>query len=169
VSWWNDPRVQTGLNTVPRNWTMKDAQKHVAKFNNMDKFHLGIFHKTNDLLIGFITVFVQKKDKVGKLNIVIGNKQYWGKRVPEELKTVVFPFVFDTLKMDKMRVDVDGKNRSSIMMCKRLGYELEGVLKQETLHIDGDRSDLYLFGLLKQDWVNLNSQAIETTSTAESD
>jgi RimJ/RimL family protein N-acetyltransferase len=54
-------------------------------------------------------------------------------------------------------------------MCKRLGYELEGVLKQETLHIDGDRSDLYLFGLLKQDWVNLNSQAIETTSTAESD
>lgn len=78
ISWWNDPDIQAGSNSVARHWGRTHAVRHVRQLNNRNKFHLGIFNK-NGFLIGFFAVFFNFKSQIATCNIVVGNKQYWSK------------------------------------------------------------------------------------------
>jgi RimJ/RimL family protein N-acetyltransferase len=152
ISWWNDPQIQDGLNMPVRNWTRPQAVKHVSRFNNIDRFHLGIYRKGSGELVGFVAVFHNSQLATATINIVIGNKKFWGSRVPKELREIVFPFIFKRLKVAKLKLEVVGHNRSSLSMCKSLGLVEEGVLRQEKPHYQGGRVDVYVFRMLAEEW-----------------
>ena len=156
ITWWNDPRVQEGLNMPQRNWQRAHAVNHVQRFNNVDSFHLGVFRKESRELVGFVAIFNNSKLATALMNIVIGNKRYWGRRVPIELSQIVFPFTFQFLGAAKIKSEVVGQNRASLEMCKRLGFQEEGVLRQEKPSFQGGRVDIHLFGLLAEEWYAAN-------------
>lgn len=152
LSWWNDTRVQDTLNSPARGWSMADARKHVNKFNNVSAFHLGLFRKNPSELAGFVALFMNRQSDVATMNIVIGNKKYWGSKVPFEASRVIFPFAFEELKANKLKAEVNGNNRSSLRMVRDLGFVEEGVLRQDVKKFSGERLDKYIFGLLAADW-----------------
>ena len=57
ISWWNDKEIQEGLGARPRNWGQIEAERHINKFDNQRRYHLGIFPKGEDVPIGFFTIF----------------------------------------------------------------------------------------------------------------
>lgn len=152
LSWWNDARVQETLNSPARGWTIADARKHVSKFNNISSFHLGLFRKNPSELAGFVALFINRQSDVATMNIVIGNKKYWGSKVPLEVSRVIFPFAFEELNANKLKAEVNSNNRSSLRMVRDLGFVEEGILRQDVKKFSGERLDKYIFGLLATDW-----------------
>ncbi len=152
IGWWNDPEVQSGLNFPARGWGKQEAVRHISQFNNKTSFHLGIFCKKTDRMIGFFAMFVQPINKVAKTNIVIGEKDYWGKRVVQEVRGRMLTFLFETLEMEKVKGEIMGRNYASIFNSKELGFTCEGILRSEVPCFSGGRTDVFVFGLLRDEW-----------------
>lgn len=76
--------------------------------------------------------------------------------MPDETGPAVFDFIFSQSEIVKIKTETIASNRSSIACQKRMGMQVEGVLRQEKKGINGGREDLYLFGLLKTDWQQRN-------------
>jgi RimJ/RimL family protein N-acetyltransferase len=152
--WWNDPKIQAGLNCKPRGWTQDRAVEHVKTFNNRSRFHLGIFRKGDLNLVGFYSIFLNPNNNIATVNTVIGDKNYWGAKVIEEIRPLIQKIIFTQGKVIKIKMEIAGHNRSSIAMCKRGGYTLEGVLRDEKKHYQGGRTDLHIFSLLKDEWLD---------------
>ncbi|HXV73351.1 MAG TPA: GNAT family protein, partial [Sphingomonadales bacterium] len=47
---------------------------------------------------------------------------------------------------------VIGRNLSSMAVYHGLGFTPEGVLRKHAPGLEGGRTDVYLFGLLKREW-----------------
>jgi len=164
ISWWNDPEVQAGLNSRARGWGKPEAVRHIAKFNNKTSFHLGIFCEQTGRMIGFFAIFIHPKNKVARTNIVIGEKDYWGKRVMEEVGRRMLSFLFETLGVAKVKAEVMGRNNASIFMSKVLGATCEGVLRKEIPHFSGGRTDIFVYGLLRDEWRAAQKAAVDSDS-----
>lgn len=153
VSWWNDPEVQAGLNFLPRHWDRQRAMQHIAQFDNRTGFHLGIFCKDTGRLIGFFAAFPNPNTKVAKTNVVIGEKDYWGKGVVQEIRPPMLTFLFAGMGMEKVKGEIQGRNYPSIFNYKKQGFTCEGILRKELVHYSGEgRTDVFIFGLLREEW-----------------
>ena len=153
TSWWNDAEIQKGFDFPPRNWDMKKATNHVRQFNNRDKFHLGIYVKSSDELIGFYTLFVEPAIGIAVPNICIGNKNYWGNHTATEVGEPFLDFIFKVLGANKIEGHLRGANLASIAILKHFGFAKEGQLRQRVAGIRGERADLHIYGLLKEEWL----------------
>lgn len=159
VSWWNDTEIQHDLNLPPRNWGRDQAQKHIARFDNRTAFHLGIFPKGEQLPVGFFTINANQHTRVAVTNVVIGNKSFWGKKVPLEVRGRLLPFIFNRLEMLKVKGTIHGRNLPSIFNYEAMGFRCEGILRSELPGIDGGRADIYIYGLLRDEWLARVSDA----------
>jgi len=153
ISWWNDAEIQRGFNMPARNWSRAEAQKHISNFNNKNSFHLGIFQQSTGKMIGFFAMFVDYQQRVAKSNICIGDKSLWGKNIGLEVRRAMLNFMFGPLGMEKVEGEVQGRNLPSFYNYKVLGFKLEGVLREHMPGFEGGRVDIYLFGILKEDWI----------------
>ncbi len=154
VSWWNDALIQAQLGSRPRGWTLEHARRHVERFDNKWSFHLGIYTRDEERLIGFTTILANPRTGVSVTNRVLGDKSYWRKGVSKELSAWTIPFVFEQLGMQKIKAEVRGPNASSIALCEYLGFEREGLLRRELPGgKPGERLDVHVFGFLREDWM----------------
>jgi [ribosomal protein S5]-alanine N-acetyltransferase len=158
ISWWNDVELQKGFNSPPRNWGQQHVTKHLQQFNNKTKFHLGIYCKETSQLIGFFAMFVNYQQKVAKTNVLVGNREYWGKNVVLEVRTIMLGFLFNELAMEKVEGEILGRNLSSIFNYQAQGFKSEGVRRSQILDPEGNRTDIYHFGLLKSEWQKLKEE-----------
>ena len=160
VSWWNDAEVQAGLNSRPRRWDKQRAMQHIAQFNNETSFHLGIFFKDTGRMIGFFAAFPNPNTRVAKTNIVIGEKDCWGKHVVQEVRPPLLAFLFEVMGMEKVKGEIRGRNYPSIFNYKAQGFTCEGILRKELVHYSGEgRTDVFIFGLLREEWEAQRSAA----------
>ena len=151
ISWWNDKEIQEGLGARPRNWGQIEAERHINKFDNQRRYHLGIFPKGEDVPIGFFTIFLER-GKIAQTVVVIGNKDYWGAGVPFEIRTRALEFLFNTIKVEKVYGKINGRNYASIYNYKALGFVAEGVQRKQVPGPEGKRLDVLFFGLLREEW-----------------
>ena len=151
ISWWNDEEIQAGLGMPVRGWGRPQAERHVSNFDNRGRFHLGIYVKSDDSLIGFFAMFIERH-KVARTNIVIGDKSYWGHGVPLEVRARGLEILFGLFKMDKVYGKLHVRNYPSIFNYKALHFTCEAILRQHEIGPDGERRDMLMFGLLRDEW-----------------
>jgi RimJ/RimL family protein N-acetyltransferase len=89
--------------------------------------------------------------QVGWVNISIGDRSYWGKGYGYEAMQLVLEFAFQELNLHRVQLTVFSYNTRAIALYEKLGFQREGVYR-EFLHRDGDRHDMYLYGLLRPEW-----------------
>lgn len=155
ISWWNDNEIQEGLGAVARGWTRENALQNLATFDNINKFHLGVYQKTNGRLVGFFSFFMDPIHKVSMANFVLGEKALWGTGVLIEIKIHLMDFMFNTLGAEKLETKIFGRNLPSIFNSKAMGFVPEGILIKHQRQQGGGRRDVYLFGMLKEEWLAL--------------
>lgn len=151
-SWWNDAEIMAGLNRKPRNWSIDDCIRHVLSFNNRNNFHLGIHRKRDGEMIGFITLMATLKNRTAKSNIVI-DKEHWGEGVVKEVRQRVMQFAFNRLNTLKYKGMVVGRNYPSIYNYMAMGFTCEGVFREETDGVDGERADVFHFAMFRDEWI----------------
>ena len=83
--------------------------------------------------------------------------QYQGSALNTHLKFLMLEYAFETLNFDKVEFRIDERNMKSRKAVEKLGAKLEGVLRKDTLMLDGFKRNTCCYGILKEEWKTIKS------------
>ena len=75
----------------------------------------------------------------------------WGHGYATEAARALLGWAFDTLDLNRVQAEADTRNRPSARVLEKLGFVLEGTLREDCV-VDGDVSDSWVYGLLRREW-----------------
>jgi len=97
-----------------------------------------------------------KDNKVATMFIGIGDKSLRGKGYGKEALDLLLEYGFKVLNFHRIQLNVLQFNHTAISMYEKAGFIKEGTFREFVLR-DGERFDLYLYGLLKHEWESKNN------------
>lgn len=159
VGWLNDPEVNQFLEV------RFDAQSRDTAFEFVDSFWQkiecylwAIFPNDSPEAIG--TVTLQKIDRNNggaEFGIMVGDKDHWGKGASSEAIRLVVEFAFNTLGLRRLSAGTYSKNHGMNFTLKKMGFVIEGKIRQAFLVKSGDYVDGYRWGMLATEWSELKT------------
>ena len=128
----------------------------------------GYYHKTT---IPFLIYDKQKKAYAGSTRFGLmdwHNKvlhigwtwighEFQGTGLNKAVKDLMLDYAFDILVFEKVEFRIDERNLKSRKAVEKLGAKLEGILRSNTLMLDGFRRSTSCYGILKTEWEARNS------------
>lgn len=152
ASWFDDHAVLSGLNMKAGVVTRKTLPAFIAKFDNYNRHIIGTYAKQDMRMIGFHQVNVVRAHKLAQISFVMGNRDFRGKPLPDELTAVLVNEFFQHRDVEKFVARVAARNFAALWIMKQSIFEFEAVLKQDLLLTTGKRSDVVQFRCLKDQW-----------------
>lgn len=120
-----------------------------------------IFHAPDNAFIG-----TAKLDGISEYTrsawdgIMIGDRRYHGRGLAPQVYRVLLAYAFATLDLRRISGGCNERNTPMIRTFGRLGYIMEGRLRQADC-IDGEYSDHLYFGIMRQEFLAANSVVLE--------
>lgn len=106
-------------------------------------------HKQSQKVIGYI-LFNEIDPSVYEMGWIF-NWSYWRQGYAYEACKAVIDFAFRELNAHKVFAEaIDGVK--SVGLMQKLGMKLEGAQRSQAKDNDGNPEDLYLYGLLAENW-----------------
>ena len=84
--------------------------------------------------------------------------EFQGSGLNMHMKFLMLQYAFETLKFDKVEFRVDERNIKSRKAVEKIGAKLEGVLRKDTLMLDGFKRSTCCYGMLKEEWDGIKSE-----------
>ena len=109
---------------------------------------------TDDATVGVIGTAMLFNFEVASGLAEIGyllGREHWGKGYAAEAMTAFIDFSFATLNLRRLEATVNVRNVASNKLLHRLGFTIEGVLRERWLAA-GELQDINLHALLKREW-----------------
>ena len=78
---------------------------------------------------------------------------HWGNGYATDAVDLACRYAFDERALEKVHATVYETNPASVRVLEKNGFQREGVLRKEAF-VDGERIDVYRFGLLVDEWRN---------------
>lgn len=105
----------------------------------------------SDRVIGTCTLFhLDRTHRRAEIGYAL-RRAHWGQGLASEAVATLIQFAFGTLDLHRLEADVDPRNKRSLRLLERLGFEREGHLR-ERYHVGGESQDAVLLGLLRPNW-----------------
>ena len=82
----------------------------------------------------------------------------WGRGYASEAVARLLDWGFDALRLNRVEADVDPRNTASARVLGRLGFTLEGHLRERWI-VGGEVCDSLMYGLLAREWHGRPEQA----------
>jgi RimJ/RimL family protein N-acetyltransferase len=93
---------------------------------------------------------IDRDNRTATLGIFIGEKDCRGRGLGEEAVRLLCRFAFDEMDLAKVRLDVYATNPGAARTYERVGFQREGLLREETYRA-GRRIDVIRMGLLREE------------------
>jgi RimJ/RimL family protein N-acetyltransferase len=153
LGWTRDPEVMGPLNVPVGTLTLGGLAAYLATSENEKRYVIGIFDKKSGSQIGFFTIDVDTTHAVAAFNVVIGEKDWWGKGVVNEARAVLLDYFFDQRGIEKACGAPLARNFAAVFNYKEQDWRHEGTLRGQSRSLgDGSRLDQYQFGILCKEW-----------------
>jgi RimJ/RimL family protein N-acetyltransferase len=118
-----------------------------------DEYSFPVRTTADDTLIGLVELEgIEWHNRCAEIGIGIGNPAYQGQGYGAEAMRLTLRFAFDDLNLHRIYLLVFAYNTPAIKLYERLGFTLEGTMRQ---HVEraGMRYDQLLYGLLRPEWL----------------
>lgn len=123
-----------------------------SKSDASNSIWLGIFLKTSGTHIGNIDISgINWINRTGIYNILIGELSEQGKGYGFESSVALLRHVFNRLNLNRIQLGVEVGNKSAIALYKKLGFQEEGILRQNICK-NGVLTDSLIMGLLRDEF-----------------
>jgi RimJ/RimL family protein N-acetyltransferase len=123
----------------------KEVEKRAA-------FNFAVRHKEDDRLIGLARLFrIEWTHAAGSLQIGIGDRTDRGKGCGTEALHMLLRYAFDELNLYRLSASAPEYNIGAIRFLERAGFVVE-VRRRKALLRDGQRWDVVMLGLLRDEW-----------------
>lgn len=90
------------------------------------------------------------KNKRAELGYVM-RREFWGQGLMTEALAEVIRHAFEDLDLHRLEADTDPKNRGSLRLLEKLGFEKEGLFRERWFVYDRWQ-DSVMLGLIKPAW-----------------
>jgi ribosomal-protein-alanine N-acetyltransferase len=151
--WISNPTVMAALNMPARRLSQADLERFIASYDDKVRYLVGIFLHGSGEIIGAFMLDVTPAHALVKASGFIGDRNWWGKMVFEEVGTGLFDEFFKKRGIEKATAQVWEKNFAALVPLRRLGFKVEGFLRNEIRAFDGSgRRNQFILGLLATDW-----------------
>jgi RimJ/RimL family protein N-acetyltransferase len=158
--WYQDSDFTRMLDAAP---ARPKSESRLARWledeeRNRDSYIFAVRTLDLDALIGFVQIDgVQWNHGVAWLAIGIGEPDYRGHGYGYEAMTLTLQFAYQEINLHRVQLTVFSYNTRAIRLYEKLGFQREGVFREALLR-DGARHDMYLYGLLRDEWLLMNSR-----------
>ena len=148
----SNPEIRrlTGTNAF---FTKAKLERFIANIQtDSSRIDLIIALQKNDQVIGDLAIVdIDQQNRNGSFRIAITDPQYLSKGYGTEALSIVIDYMFNTLNLRRISINVYAFNHRAIKAYEKLGFVKEGVLREE-LYFDGEYNDNILMGLLKKEY-----------------
>ncbi|KJJ38839.1 GNAT family N-acetyltransferase [Aequorivita vladivostokensis] len=148
VQWMNDPRVYETMHFVPPITLEKTQDWFRNNVGNDTRMDFVIEEDGVVCAMDGLTGIDPKLRKGESYTIVDPN--YKGKGIGTRTLFLKSIYAFEIGILNKIWAFIDADNIASIKMCERIGYKVEGILRQEVVRESG-LIDRYYMGCLEDD------------------
>lgn len=130
-------------------YDLPQTQKFLDSFCIASHDGVAVVCKETNKVIGYI-LFKETQEGVYEMGWFF-NRNTWGRGYALESCKAVIAYAFETLHAHKIFAEtIDGVK--SVGLMQKLGMQPEGVQRSHTKDLQGNWADLYLYGLLEQDF-----------------
>jgi len=148
----NRKHLQTYMQWMTPDYSIADARKFLFEGikDRLDKKTLGLALVADGKLIGS-TGFnrLDWNARVCEIGYWIDHRNE-GKGIITKACKAMIEYAFDELEMNRVEIRCSTENRRSAAVPERLGFRLEGTLRQAEM-LNGRPHDFLIFGLLAED------------------
>ena len=148
--WLKDPEIIQFLTIRGKDFSLDDAKRYVDSHVAPHEFFFGIF-ENSDLMIGTHSFRYSRDTNRCALGGMIGNKEYWGKKVILETREELLRYTFEETNCIKVEAGCYSRNLSAVFNFVKQGWTKEGILRAHRT-VSGISEDLILFGMLRREW-----------------
>lgn len=153
-SWYNDTgflRLYDFTSTFPKSEAQLQEMLSDTRKSN-DKYVFAIKTIKEDKFVGiagFENILWNNGNAV--IYIGIGDTSFRGQGLGKEALGLAMEFGFQELNLHRIQLNVLEYNKPAIALYETLGFKKEGTYR-EFVHRDGKRYDMYLYGILRNEW-----------------
>ncbi len=116
-------------------------------------FLFGVRLLDSDELLGFIELdSILWSHRHTWVSIAIGDAANQDQGYGAEALGLALQFAFQELNLHRVQLTVFSYNQRAIALYEKLGFRREGIFR-EHLERDGTRFDMYLYGMLRPEWL----------------
>lgn len=144
------------LRNVDTDWAVPQTAEQIRSRGNAWRSHNAVEYRirtlADDSLVGFIALFnMEWNNQSGMLAMGIGDPANRGKGYGTDALRVMLRYAFQELNLHRVFLDVIAYNEAAIRAYERVGFVLEGRMR-EGVYRDGKRYDRLIMGILRPDW-----------------
>lgn len=85
------------------------------------------------------------------------SKKVQGSGINKHMKFLMLQYAFEKLNFEKVEFRIDERNIRSRKAVEKIGGTLEGILRKDTLMLDGFRRSTCCYGILKEEWPDIKN------------
>ena len=85
-------------------------------------------------------------------------KEFQGTGLNKNMKFLMLQYAFEELKIEKVEFRIDKRNAQSRKAVEKIGAKLEGILRKDTVMLDGYRRSTCCYGILKEEWNEIKAR-----------
>lgn len=153
-SWFNNVSFMRNYDMIP---AVPKGNKEVKEvldyyFNSNEAYIFAVRFRESEEIIG-VAGFdeIIWSNGTATVFVGIGKNELRGRGIGKEGLSLLLDFGFNELNFHKVQLDVISYNESAIRLYESAGFIKEGTYR-EFIYRDGERYDMYLYGLLKREW-----------------
>lgn len=129
----------------------------------------GFYHKTTIPFIVFDKAkqkyagstrfgMINWKDKVLHIGWTWIGKEFQGTGLNKNMKFLMLRHAFEDMEFEKVEFRIDERNERSRKAVEKIGAALEGILRSDTVMIDGFRRNTCCYGIIKEEWSEIKNR-----------
>ena len=151
VKWFNDPDVRKSL-IVSEQFELDKTIRWFEKIQANDSRVEFVIETSQKKTVGVVGLAgIDSTHRTAEIYIVIGEKEFWGKSVMLEAECLLIDWAFNSLDLEKIWAESRPENIASLITMKKIGFQVEGTLRNEKI-VNGQRTTVLRLGLLREDF-----------------
>lgn len=133
--------------------SIEDLKKHINRINaDEDRVDFAICINSSNMVIGELSILdIDTYNESAGFRIALSQIENISKGYGSEAIKLALAYTFDTLKLNRLQLEVYSFNKRAIKAYKKCGFKAEGELKQ-AIKIDGDFHDEIIMAILKSEY-----------------
>lgn len=153
--WWSDPDFLRLYNTepaIPRNEDQLSRRFDLSQ-TSVNTYLFAIRPPDSEEIIGLLEFDgIDWPHRTTFVSIGIGEAHHRGQGCGHEAMKLALNFAFNELNLYRVCLTVFAYNQAAIALYEQLGFRREGSYR-EHVERDGRRFDMYLYGILRREWL----------------
>lgn len=97
------------------------------------------------------------KNKVLHIGWTWIGHDFQGTDLNKHMKFLMLQYAFESIKFEKIEFRIDERNMKSRKAVEKIGATLEGILRKDTVMLDGFRRSTCCYGIMKEEWEYLKA------------